>query len=220
MNEMGVTSNKPYKKSARIAGEVMGKFHPHGDSSIYEAMVRMSQNFKMLVPLIDMHGNNGSIDGDSAAAMRYTEARLSKEAEYLLKDIDKRTVNFVPNFDDEEVEPTVLPARFPNLLVNGAMGISAGYATKIPPHNLREVIDATIALIDNPNLTSEDLLKYIKGPDFPTGGIVQGKGIKQALTTGAGRIMIRAKTTIEEISKSQDRIVVTEIPYEVVKAIQ
>jgi topoisomerase-4 subunit A len=219
MNEMGVTSNKPYKKSARIAGEVMGKFHPHGDSSIYEAMVRMSQNFKMLVPLIDMHGNNGSIDGDSAAAMRYTEARLSKEAEYLLKDIDKRTVNFVPNFDDEEVEPTVLPARFPNLLVNGAMGISAGYATKIPPHNLREVIDATIALIDNPNLTSEDLLKYIKGPDFPTGGIVQGKeGIKQALTTGAGRIMIRAKTTIEEISKSQDRIVVTEIPYEVVKA--
>jgi len=219
MNEMGVTSNKPYKKSARIAGEVMGKFHPHGDSSIYEAMVRMSQNFKMLVPLIDMHGNNGSIDGDSAAAMRYTEARLSKEAEYLLKDIDKRTVNFVPNFDDEEVEPTVLPARFPNLLVNGAMGISAGYATKIPPHNLREVIDATIALIDNPNLTSEDLLKYIKGPDFPTGGIVQGKeGIKQALTTGAGRIMVRAKTTIEEISKSQDRIVVTEIPYEVVKA--
>ncbi|HEY8405408.1 MAG TPA: DNA gyrase subunit A, partial [Acholeplasma sp.] len=191
MNEMGVTSNKPYKKSARIAGEVMGKFHPHGDSSIYEAMVRMSQNFKMLVPLIDMHGNNGSIDGDSAAAMRYTEARLSKEAEYLLKDIDKRTVNFVPNFDDEEVEPTVLPARFPNLLVNGAMGISAGYATKIPPHNLREVIDATIALIDNPNLTREDLLKYIKGPDFPTGGIVQGKeGIKQALTTGAGRIMI------------------------------
>ena len=219
MNEMGVASNKPYKKSARIAGEVMGKFHPHGDSSIYDAMVRMSQDFKMRVPLIDMHGNNGSIDGDSAAAMRYTEARLSKEAEYLLKDIEKRTVNFVPNFDDEEVEPTVLPAKFPNLLINGAMGISAGYATKIPPHNLREVIDATIALIENPNLTVDEMLEYIKGPDFPTGGIVQGKdGIKQALTTGAGRVMIRAKTEIEEISKSQDRIVVTEIPYEVVKS--
>ncbi|MFA5720140.1 MAG: DNA gyrase subunit A, partial [Acholeplasmataceae bacterium] len=145
MGQMGLAFNKSYKKSARIAGEVMGKYHPHGDSSIYEAMVRMSQDFKMRVPLVDMHGNNGSIDGDSAAAMRYTEARLSKEAEFLLKDIDKRTVNFVPNFDDEEQEPTVLPARFPNLLVNGAMGISAGYATKIPPHNLNEVIDATIA---------------------------------------------------------------------------
>lgn len=219
MGEMGVNFNKPYKKSARIAGEVMGKYHPHGDSSIYDAMVRMSQDFKMRVPLIDMHGNNGSIDGDSAAAMRYTEARLSKEAEYLLKDIDKRTVPFVPNFDDEEQEPTVLPAKFPNLLVNGAMGISAGYATKIPPHNLKEIIDATIALIDNPNLTNEEMLSIVKGPDFPTGGIVQGKdGIAQALKTGAGKIIIRSKTAIEEMSKSQDRIVVTEIPYEVVKA--
>lgn len=219
MGQMGLAFNKSYKKSARIAGEVMGKYHPHGDSSIYEAMVRMSQDFKMRIPLIDMHGNNGSIDGDSAAAMRYTEARLSKEAEFLLKDIDKRTVNFVPNFDDEEQEPTVLPARFPNLLVNGAMGISAGYATKIPPHNLNEVIDATIALIDNPNITNDEILKYIKGPDFPTGGIVQGKaGIKEALTTGSGKIIIRAKMNVEEMSKSQDRIVITEIPYEVNKA--
>lgn len=219
MGQMGLAFNKSYKKSARIAGEVMGKYHPHGDSSIYEAMVRMSQDFKMRVPLVDMHGNNGSIDGDSAAAMRYTEARLSKEAEFLLKDIDKRTVNFVPNFDDEEQEPTVLPARFPNLLVNGAMGISAGYATKIPPHNLNEVIDATIALIDNPNITNDEILKYIKGPDFPTGGIVQGKaGIKEALTTGSGKTIIRAKMNVEEMSKSQDRIVITEIPYEVNKA--
>lgn len=219
MGQMGLAFNKSYKKSARIAGEVMGKYHPHGDLSIYEAMVRMSQDFKMRVPLVDMHGNNGSIDGDSAAAMRYTEARLSKEAEFLLKDIDKRTVNFVPNFDDEEQEPTVLPARFPNLLVNGAMGISAGYATKIPPHNLNEVIDATIALIDNPNITNDEILKYIKGPDFPTGGIVQGKaGIKEALTTGSGKIIIRAKMNVEEMSKSQDRIVITEIPYEVNKA--
>jgi topoisomerase-4 subunit A len=219
MGQMGLNFNKTYKKSARIAGEVMGKYHPHGDSSIYEAMVRMSQDFKMRIPLIDMHGNNGSIDGDSAAAMRYTEARLSKEAEYLLKDIEKRTVNFVPNFDDEEQEPTVLPARFPNLLVNGAMGISAGYATKIPPHNLNEVIDATIALIDNPNLSNDDVLKYIKGPDFPTGGIVQGiNGIKEALTTGSGKVIIRAKMFVEEMSKSQDRIVITEIPYEVNKA--
>ncbi|NWH14413.1 DNA topoisomerase IV subunit A [Acholeplasma laidlawii] len=219
MGQMGLAFNKSYKKSARIAGEVMGKYHPHGDSYIYEAMVRMSQDFKMRVPLVDMHGNNGSIDGDSAAAMRYTEARLSKEAEFLLKDIDKRTVNFVPNFDDEEQEPTVLPARFPNLLVNGAMGISAGYATKIPPHNLNEVIDATIALIDNPNITNDEILKYIKGPDFPTGGIVQGKaGIKEALTTGSGKIIIRAKMNVEEMSKSQDRIVITEIPYEVNKA--
>ncbi|NWH11819.1 DNA topoisomerase IV subunit A [Acholeplasma laidlawii] len=219
MGQMGLAFNKSYKKSARIAGEVMGKYHPHEDSSIYEAMVRMSQDFKMRVPLVDMHGNNGSIDGDSAAAMRYTDARLSKEAEFLLKDIDKRTVNFVPNFDDEEQEPTVLPARFPNLLVNGAMGISAGYATKIPPHNLNEVIDATIALIDNPNITNDEILKYIKGPDFPTGGIVQGKaGIKEALTTGSGKIIIRAKMNVEEMSKSQDRIVITEIPYEVNKA--
>lgn len=219
MEQMGMLSNKPYKKSARIAGEVMGKYHPHGDSSIYEAMVRLSQDFKMLVPLIDMHGNNGSIDGDSAAAMRYTEARLSKAAEALLADIDKRTVPFVPNFDDEELEPTVLPAKFPNLLVNGATGISAGYATKIPPHNLKEVVMATIAYIDDEHISFDEILNYIKGPDFPTGGIVQGKaGIRQALETGAGKIVIRAKAVIEEISKSSDRIIITEIPYEVNKA--
>jgi topoisomerase-4 subunit A len=219
MQQMGMLSNKPYKKSARIAGEVMGKYHPHGDSSIYEAMVRLSQDFKMLVPLIDMHGNNGSIDGDSAAAMRYTEARLSKAAEALLQDIDKRTVPFVPNFDDEELEPVVLPSKFPNLLVNGSTGISAGYATKIPPHNLEEVIDATISYIDNENISFKELSKIILGPDFPTGGIVMGKtGILQALEFGAGRVVVRAKTSIEEVSKSQDRIIINEIPYEVNKA--
>lgn len=219
MQQMGMLSNKPYKKSARIAGEVMGKYHPHGDSSIYEAMVRLSQDFKMLVPLIDMHGNNGSIDGDSAAAMRYTEARLSKAAEALLGDIDKRTVPFVPNFDDEELEPVVLPAKFPNLLINGSTGISAGYATKIPPHNLNEVIDATISYLDDETITFKALSKIILGPDFPTGGIVMGKtGILQALEYGAGKVVIRAKTMIEEVSKSQDRIVIYEIPYEVNKA--
>lgn len=219
MQQLGMFHNKPYKKSARIAGEVMGKYHPHGDSSIYEAMVRLSQDFKMRLTLIDMHGNNGSIDGDSAAAMRYTEARLSKAAEALLGDIDKRTVPFVPNFDDEEIEPVVLPARFPNLLVNGATGISSGYATKIPPHNLREVIEATIAYIDNEQITFAEIAKIIKGPDFPTGGIVMGhQGILSALETGAGKVVIRAKTEIEEISKSQDRILVREIPYEVNKA--
>ena len=219
MQQMGMLHNKPYKKSARIAGEVMGKYHPHGDSSIYDAMVRLSQNFKMRVPLIDMHGNNGSIDGDSAAAMRYTEARLSRASEALLGDIDKRTVPFVPNFDDEELEPVVLPAKFPNLLVNGATGISAGYATKIPPHNLKEVVAATIAYIDNEQITFEEISKIIKGPDFPTGGIVFGHaGILSALETGAGKVIIRSKTEIEEMSKSQDRIVVTEIPFEVNKA--
>ena len=219
MQQMGMLHNKPYKKSARIAGEVMGKYHPHGDSSIYDAMVRLSQNFKMRVPLIDMHGNNGSIDGDSAAAMRYTEARLSRASEALLGDIDKRTVPFVPNFDDEELEPVVLPAKFPNLLVNGATGISAGYATKIPPHNLKEVVAATIAYIDNEQITFEEISKIIKGPDFPTGGIVFGhSGILSALETGAGKVIIRSKTEIEEMSKSQDRIVVTEIPFEVNKA--
>ncbi len=219
MQQLGMFYNKPYKKSARIAGEVMGKYHPHGDSSIYEAMVRLSQDFKMRLTLIDMHGNNGSIDGDSAAAMRYTEARLSKAAEALLGDIDKRTVPFVPNFDDEEVEPVVLPAKFPNLLVNGATGISSGYATKIPPHNLREVIEATIAYIDNENITFQEIASIIKGPDFPTGGIVMGhQGILSALETGAGKVVIRAKTEIEEMSKSQDRIIIREIPYEVNKA--
>ena len=219
MQQLGMFHNKPYKKSARIAGEVMGKYHPHGDSSIYEAMVRLSQDFKMRLLLIDMHGNNGSIDGDSAAAMRYTEARLSKAAEALLGDIDKRTVPFVPNFDDEEIEPVVLPAKFPNLLVNGATGISSGYATKIPPHNLKEVIQATIAYIDNEQIGFAEIASIIKGPDFPTGGIVMGhQGILSALETGAGKVVIRAKTEIEEISKSQDRIIVREIPYEVNKA--
>ena len=212
-------SNSPFKKSARICGEVMGKFHPHGDSSIYEALVRMSQTWKMGVTLIEMHGNNGSIDGDSPAAMRYTETRLSKNSEYMLADIDKKTVNFAPNFDDEELEPTVLPAKFPNILVNGATGISAGYATNIPPHNLNEVIDATIHMIDHPNMDIDQLLEIMHGPDFPTGGIVQGlKGIKEAFETGRGKVIIRSKTAFEDINKDgQKRIVVTEIPYEVNK---
>ena len=219
MQQMGMFHNKPYKKSARIAGEVMGKYHPHGDSSIYEAMVRLAQDFKMRVLLVDMHGNKGSIDGDSAAAMRYTEARLSQAAEALLEDIDKRTVPFVPNFDDEELEPVVLPAKFPNLLVNGATGISAGYATRIPPHNLREVVEATIAYLNDESVSFDTLASIIQGPDFPTGGIVQGKdGIRQALETGSGKIIVRARTTLEEISKSQDRIVITEVPFEVNKA--
>lgn len=219
MYKMGMFSDKPYKKSARIAGEVMGKYHPHGDSSIYDAMVRLSQPWKQAVTLIDMHGNNGSIDGDSAAAMRYTEARLTKEAESMLEDIDKRTVQFVPNFDDEELEPVVLPSKFPNLLVNGAAGISAGYATKIPPHNLLEVCEAAIRKIEKPHMTIEELLEIMPGPDFPTGGIVQGlDGIKSAFTKGEGRVIIRSKTEIEDISKDTYRIVVTEIPFEVNKA--
>ncbi len=219
MYKMGVFSEKPYRKSARITGEVMGKYHPHGDSSIYEAMVRMSQDFKMNIPLIDMHGNNGSIDGDSPAAMRYTEARLAFAAETMLVDLDKKTVVFVPNFDDEEIEPVVLPARFPNLLVNGSSGISAGYATKIPPHNIGEIIDATIHLLNHPKASLEKILEFVKGPDFPTGGIVEGKdSIVQALATGTGRILLKSKIEIEEINSTTKRIVVTEIPFEVSKA--
>ena len=215
---MGITSDKTIKKSARITGEVMGKYHPHGDSSIYEAMVRLSQPWKQGVTLMEMHGNNGSIDGDSAAAMRYTEARLTKEAEALLEDIDKRTVPFIPNFDDEELEPTVLPAKFPNLLVNGASGISSGYATKIPPHNLKEVVNATVYKIEHPDMTLDDLLKMLPGPDFPTGAIVQGhEGIRQAFETGAGKVIIRSRAETEEIAKDTYRIVITEIPYEVNK---
>ena len=218
MNELKLFSNQPYKKSARITGEVMGKYHPHGDSSIYEALVRMSQPWKMSVSLIDMHGNNGSIDGDGPAAMRYTETRMTKNAEYLLKDIDKKTVPFIPNFDEEEIEPTVLPAKFPNLLVNGAMGISSGYATYIPTHNFNEVINATIALIDNPDLSIDELLEIMPGPDFPTGGIVQGKeGIREAFLTGAGTVVVRSKYEIEDISNEQKRIVITEIPYDTYK---
>ncbi len=214
MHMLGMYHDKPYKKSARIVGDVIGKYHPHGDSSVYEALVRLSQDFKMRIPLIDMHGNNGSIDGDSAAAMRYTEARMSVMAEFLLRDIAKRTVNFIPNFDDEEYEPIVLPARFPNLLINGATGISAGYATEIPPHNLEEIIKGVIKRIDYPHCTVDDLLKIIKGPDFPTGAIVQGQeGIKDAFETGRGRIIIKSKTRIEN-----QTIYVEEIPYEVNKA--
>lgn len=214
MYKMGMFANKPYKKSARIVGEVMGKYHPHGDTSIYDAMVRLSQDWKTNMLLVDMHGNNGSIDGDGPAAMRYTEARMSVIAEELLKDINKNTVDFIPNFDDEEYEPLVLPSKFPNILVNGSTGISSGYATNIPPHNLHEVIKATIFRIDNPHSSIEELMEYIKGPDFPTGGIIQGKqGIIDAYKTGSGKILIRSKTVQEA-----KRIIITEIPYEVNKA--
>ena len=212
------TYDKGYRKSAKTVGDVIGNYHPHGDTSIYDAMVRMSQSWKTRIPYIDMHGNNGSIDGDSPAAYRYTEARLSKISNEMLRDIDKNTVEFSPNFDDTTIEPTVLPARFPALLVYGAQGISAGYATNIPPHNLTEVIEATIHRIDNPNCQLETLMKYVKGPDFPTGGIVEGlDGIKSAYETGRGRIIIKSKYTIEN-EKSNPQIVITEIPYEVNKA--
>lgn len=212
------TYDKPYVKSARSVGDIMGKFHPHGDSSIYDAMVRMSQWWKQSTPYIDMHGNNGSMDGDSPAAMRYTEARLSKISNELLDDIDKDTIVWAPNFDDSEVEPTVLPARFPNLLVNGATGISAGFATNIPPHNLGEVIDATIKRIDSPNCQLETLMSIIKGPDFPTGGIVEaGDGIRKAYETGKGKIFVKARTEFEE-TKGKSALIITEIPFEVNKA--
>ena len=219
MSELGVQSNKPYKKSARIVGEVLGKYHPHGDSSVYEAMVRMAQEWSLRYPLVDGQGNFGSVDGDSPAAMRYTEARLKKIAEETLSDIDKNTVDFQPNFDDSLSEPTVLPTRIPNLLVNGASGIAVGMATNMPPHNLTEVIDATIAYIDNNNITTEELQHYIKGPDFPTGGIIYGsQGIRDACETGRGRIVVRAKTEIELTHSGRECIIVTEIPYMVNKA--
>ena len=218
MYRLGMFSNKPYKKSARIVGEVIGKYHPHGDTSVYDAMIRMSQDFKYLLPLIDIHGNNGSIDGDGAAAMRYTEARLSKYAEFLLQDLNKRTVGFVPNFDDEEVEPVVLPAKFPALLANGATGISSGYATNIPPHNIDELITASIYRINHPKCGLDEIMEIIQGPDFPTGGIIQGvEGIKDAYTTGQGKIVVQSKVEIVEGSKV-NQLVITEIPYEVVKA--
>lgn len=219
MFKLGMFSNRPYKKSARIVGEVIGKYHPHGDTSVYDAMVRLSQDFKMRLPLIDMHGNNGSLDGDPAAAMRYTEARLSKYAEFLLQDINKKTVGFVPNFDDEEYEPTVLPSKFPNLLVNGTSGISAGYATEIPPHNLDEIVTATIYRLEHPNCSLDELMKIVKGPDFPTGGIVQGlDGIQNAYQTGRGKISLNSKTEIE-IGEEINQIVINEIPFEVNKAV-
>jgi DNA gyrase subunit A len=219
MSELGVLSNKPYKKSARIVGEVLGKFHPHGDSSVYEAMVRMAQEWSLRYPLVDGQGNFGSVDGDSPAAMRYTEARLKKIAEETLADIEKDTVDFQPNFDDSLTEPSVLPTRIPNLLVNGASGIAVGMATNMPPHNISEVIDATIAYIDNNDITPEEILHFIKGPDFPTGGIIYGEqGIRDALETGRGRIVVRGKTEIELTHSGRECIIISEIPYMVNKA--
>ncbi|EPU54773.1 DNA topoisomerase IV subunit A [Streptococcus agalactiae GB00012] len=220
MNKDGNTFEKGFRKSAKSVGNVMGNFHPHGDSSIYDAMVRMSQDWKNRETLIEMHGNNGSMDGDPAAAMRYTEARLSEIAGYLLQDIDKNTVPFAWNFDDTEKEPTVLPAAFPNLLVNGATGISAGYATDIPPHNLAEVIDAVVYMIDHPKAKLDKLMEFLPGPDFPTGAIIQGKDeIRKAYETGKGRVAVRSRTAIETLKGGKKQIIVTEIPYEVNKSV-
>ncbi|MDK2801671.1 MAG: gyrase subunit [Clostridiales bacterium] len=219
MNELGFTPDKPYRKCATTVGEVLGKYHPHGDAAVYDSMVRMAQDFSLRYPLIDGHGNFGSIDGDSAAAMRYTEARMSKLAVEMLTDIEKETVDFVPNYDDRLKEPSVLPSRFPNLLVNGSSGIAVGMATNIPPHNLTEVINGIVAIIDDPNITIEGLMHHIKGPDFPTAGIIMGtQGIKEAYATGKGRVVIRAKATVEQMSNTKQRIVVNEIPYQVNKA--
>ncbi|SEK94761.1 DNA gyrase subunit A [Roseovarius nanhaiticus] len=219
MWEGGNTHDKPYRKSARAVGDVMGKYHPHGDSAIYDALVRMAQDFSMSLPLLDGQGNFGSMDGDNAAAMRYTEVRMDKPAAYLLADIDKETVDFQDNYDGKDREPTVLPARFPNMLVNGAGGIAVGMATNIPPHNLGEVIDATLALIENPDLSSEDLIDYIPGPDFPTGGIMLGRtGARKAYLEGRGSVIVRAKTRTEEIRKDRWAIIIDEIPYQVNKA--
>jgi DNA gyrase subunit A len=217
MSELGMSPDKPYKKSARIVGEVIGKYHPHGDSAVYETMVRMAQDFSLRYMLVDGHGNFGSIDGDSAAAMRYTEARLSKIAMELLRDINKETIDFVPNYDGEEQEPAVMPARFPNLLVNGVSGIAVGMATNIPPHNLTEVIEGLQEMIKNPDITPLELMQFIKGPDFPTAGFILGReGIRQAYTTGRGSVTMRARTTIED-NNGKARIIVDELPYQVVK---
>ena len=219
MNELGFNPDKPHRKSAMTVGEVLGKYHPHGDSSVYDAMVRMAQDFSHRYMLIDGHGNFGSVDGDSAAAMRYTEARMSKIAMELMRDIDKETIDFTLNYDESLKEPTVLPARYPNLLVNGSSGIAVGMATSIPPHNLGEVIDCVIASIDNPEIELEEMQKYIKGPDFPTGGIIMGReGMRKAYSTGRGKVTVRAKVEIEEMSGNRQRIVVNEIPYQVNKA--
>ncbi len=219
MYELGLTSSKPYRKCAKIVGEVLGKFHPHGDAPVYDALVRMAQDFNMRYPLVDGQGNFGSVDGDMPAAMRYTEARLAKIAEELLADIEKETVDFIPNFDETEKEPTVMPTRVPNLLVNGASGIAVGMATNIPPHNLREVVDATIAMIEKPELTLKEAMKFVPGPDLPTGGYIAGReGIEQAYKTGRGSFTMRAKAAIEESGKDRENIVITEIPYQVNKA--
>ena len=219
MHEDGITSDKPYRKSANTVGSVLGRYHPHGDAAVYDAMVRMAQNFSMRYTLIDGHGNFGSVDGDPPAAMRYTEARLSKIANYMMMDIEKNTVDFVPNYDDRLQEPSVLPARLPALLLNGTSGIAVGMATNIPPHNLVEVVNGIDAMIDNPEITNEELMKYIKGPDFPTGATILGRdGIKEAYTTGRGKIIMRAEAEIEEMSGGKQRIIVTSLPYQVNKA--
>ena len=218
MQDLGVLSNRPYKKSARIVGEVLGKYHPHGDSSVYDTMVRMAQEWSLRYPLVDGQGNFGSVDGDSPAAMRYTEARFKKITEEMLEDLDKETVDFKPNFDDSLEEPSVLPTKIPNLLVNGAAGIAVGMATNMAPHNLTEVIDGIVAVIDNKELSDEELLQFVKAPDFPTGGIIYGyEGVRDALLTGRGRIVMRGKAEIEEL-QGREQIVVTEIPYQVNKA--
>lgn len=219
MYSSGNTYDKNFRKSAKSVGDVIGQYHPHGDKPVYDAMVRLSQEWKLRHVLIEMHGNNGSIDNDPPAAMRYTEAKLSKLSEQLLRDINKETVPFMPNYDDTTTEPMVLPARLPNLLINGSTGISAGYATDIPTHNLGEVIQATLKYIDNPDITVSQLMKYIKGPDFPTGGIIQGiEGIKKAYQTGKGKIVVRSKVDTESLRNGRKELVVTEIPYEVNKS--
>ena len=219
MNELNMTPDKPYRKSARLVGDVLGKYHPHGDSSVYDAMVRLAQDFNMRYPLVEGQGNFGSVDGDGAAAMRYTEARMDKLTLHLIGEIDKDTVDFYPNFDETLLQPTVMPSRFPNLLVNGANGIAVGMATNIPPHNLGEVIDGCVYMIDHPDADTEDLMQFIKGPDFPTGGMILGQsGVRAAYHTGRGRIIVRAKTEIESMPNNRSRIVVTEIPYMVNKA--
>src|SRR5216110_2288091 len=219
MQLLGLAFNRGYKKSARVVGDCMGKFHPHGDSAIYETLVRMVQDFSLRYPLVDGQGNYGSIDGDPAAAMRYTEARMARIAHEMLTDIDKDTVDFVPNYDDNEQEPVVLPARIPNLLVNGSSGIAVGMATNIPPHNLTEIVDALVMLIDNPEITVDDLIKVIPGPDFPTRGYIYGRaGIREAYTTGRGIITLRAKLKKEQFRGGREAIIVTELPYQVNKA--
>lgn len=219
MSELNLTPDKPYRKSARIVGEVLGKYHPHGDIAVYYAMVRMAQDFSTRALLVDGHGNFGSVDGDSPAAMRYTEAKMSKLSLELLRDIEKETVDFKPNFDESLKEPSVLPARYPNLLVNGSNGIAVGMATSIPPHNLAEVIDATVYLIDNPECSVDDLIKFVQGPDFPTAAIIMGKeSIAEAYRTGRGKVKVRSRAFIEELPKGKQQIIVTEIPYQVNKA--
>ena len=221
MYDMGLYNDKGYKKCAKIVGEVLGKFHPHGDSSVYDALVRLAQDFSINFPLVDGHGNFGSVDGDPAAAYRYTEARLSKLSAEMLRDIEKETVDFYPNFDDTEMQPVVLPSRFPNILVNGSDGIAVGMATNIPPHNLAECVEGCIALLDNPELTVDDLMQYIPAPDYPTGAVLMGRSaVRQAYRTGRGGVVLRAKTDIEEFANgTRERIVVTELPYQVNKAL-